>query len=203
MAAMETYLLLILLFVVAHVSNLRDQRRRIAQLAGYLGQYRIEKLMETLAEGYLRALGEDDPHRQAQIWALMEASEQQLSEQFQQFAADIGRADSDGFSVSLMSWSFPLAERLFTGRSFDFRAAIAIHAQGIAGVVRNAGGLGIREKAYMLSAEMFLMQHTCHWYCKSKAVASARLRARHKSSYAQVLAAVSPQTRQAYLALIG
>jgi hypothetical protein len=55
----------------------------------------------------------------------------------------------------------------------------------------------------MLSAELFLFQHTCHWYCRSKAVASARMQVRHQTPYAQVLAAVSPATRQAYSALLG
>ena len=51
-------------------------------------------------------------------------------------------------------------------------------------------------------AELFLMQHTCHWYCKSKPVASARLMARHQTGYAQVIDAVDPATRRAYLALV-
>ena len=54
-----------------------------------------------------------------------------------------------------------------------------------------------------MSAELFLMQHTCHWFCRSKAVASARMLARHKTSYAQLLDAVSPATRRAYRALTG
>ena len=45
------------------------------------------------------------------------------------------------------------------------------------------------------------MQHSCHWFCKSKAVASARLVLRHKTSHEQVLAAVAPDTRRAYVAL--
>jgi hypothetical protein len=49
---------------------------------------------------------------------------------------------------------------------------------------------------------LILMQHTCHWYCRSKTVASARMFARHKTSYAQLLEAVSPETRKAYNALI-
>ena len=54
-----------------------------------------------------------------------------------------------------------------------------------------------------MSAELFLMQHTCHWFCKSRAIASARLMARHKTPHAQVLASVTPATRTAYLALLG
>ena len=43
--------------------NAQDQKRRIALLARTLGQYQIEALMENLTQGYLRALGEDDPAR--------------------------------------------------------------------------------------------------------------------------------------------
>lgn len=37
------------------------------------------------------------------------------------------------------------------------------------------------------------MQHTCHWYCRSKTVASARMLARHKTAYVQLLASVDPR----------
>jgi hypothetical protein len=50
---------------------------------------------------------------------------------------------------------------------------------------------------------MLLMQHTCHWFCKSKTVASARLMARHKTTHQQVVDAVSPETRREYVRLIG
>jgi hypothetical protein len=55
----------------------------------------------------------------------------------------------------------------------------------------------------MLSAELFLMQHTCHWYCRSKVVASARLLARHKTSHQLALDSVAPATRAAYRSLTG
>ena len=54
-----------------------------------------------------------------------------------------------------------------------------------------------------MMAELFLMQHSCHWFCKSKAVASARLVLRHQTAYEQVVKSVAPDTRQAYLTLIG
>jgi hypothetical protein len=56
--------------------------------------------------------------------------------------------------------------------------------------------------AFTMSAELFLMQHTCHWFCKSKTVASARMLALHKTTYAQLVASVAPGTRDAYRALI-
>jgi len=74
---------------------------------------------------------------------------------------------------------------------------------GITAVVDNAAGLPPRDKAFTLLAELMLFQHTCHWYCKSLPVASARLLLRHQTPYAKVLASVSPQTRQAYAALTG
>eukprot|EP01034_Spumella_vulgaris_P022947 gene22951-29132_t len=54
----------------------------------------------------------------------------------------------------------------------------------------------------MMTAELFLMQHTCHWYCKSKTIASARMMARHQTPHAQLVDSVSDTTRRAYLALI-
>jgi hypothetical protein len=46
------------------------------------------------------------------------------------------------------------------------------------------------------------MQHTCHWFCKSKTIASARMLVRHKTPYEMVLQSVSPETRRAYDALV-
>ncbi|MCH8856182.1 MAG: hypothetical protein IIA03_08100, partial [Proteobacteria bacterium] len=66
----------------------QEQRRRIALLGGYLSQYQIEKLMENLTQGYLRALGEDDSDRRAQIWSMLGTAEQELSSQFSRFAED-------------------------------------------------------------------------------------------------------------------
>jgi hypothetical protein len=49
---------------------------------------------------------------------------------------------------------------------------------------------------------MLLLQHTCHWFCRSKSLASARMLARHRTSYAQLVDAVLPQTRTDYLGLV-
>jgi hypothetical protein len=54
----------------------------------------------------------------------------------------------------------------------------------------------------MLTAEIMLLQHTCHWFCRSKAVASGRLLARHKTQYEQVLTSVSASTRQGFAKLL-
>ena len=61
---MELLVLLTLLAAGAYVVKSREQGRRIALLGSYLGKYQIEKLMENLTNGYLRALSELDPERQ-------------------------------------------------------------------------------------------------------------------------------------------
>jgi hypothetical protein len=60
-----------------------------------------------------------------------------------------------------------------------------------------------RDRAFTFTAELLLIQHTCLWFCRSQTSASARLLARHGSSYAQVLGSVSPETRADYCVLVG
>ena len=98
--------------------------------------------------------------------------------------------------------ALPFADKLFPAATFDVRKAFAIHAKGFTQAAQNAMGRSPRDKAFTMSAELFLMQHTCHWFCKSKTVASARLMARHKTTYEQVLASVAPATRDAYQKLL-
>ena len=200
---MDIFLLATLIATGVFVLNAKQQRQRVVLLASYLGNYQIEKLMENLTEGYLRALGESDPERREQVWSLLRTTELQLSEQFTRFTADFTRVDAALARVSTLPLALPYADRWLPSASFDMRQALAIHAQGIERAVRNESGLSLRDKAYTMSAELFLMQHTCHWFCKSRAIASARLMARHQTPHAQVLASVTPATRAAYSALLG
>jgi hypothetical protein len=200
---MEFLILAILIVVGISILKSSDQRRRIVLLGSHLAHYQIEKLMEGLTEGYLRCLGEDDAERRAQIWGVLDSTEHTLSVQFDSFAAEFARVDGRETRVSKLPVSIPYAHQLFPAATFDLRKALAIHAQGISEVTRNSEHRSPKAKAFMMTAELFLMQHTCHWYCKSKTVASARLLARHQTAYQQVIGAVSPGTRSAYLALIG
>ena len=200
---MESLTLVALIVVGAYLLKSRDQKRRIALLGSHLGNYQIEKLMENLTEGYLRCLGEDDPARREQIWALLDTTEEKLSTQFDSFAAEFARVEEPEARVSRLPVAIPYLHQFFPSTTFDLRKAFVIHARGISDVMKNGAGRSPKAKAFALSAELFLMQHTCHWFCKSKTVASARMLARHKTSYQQVLDAVSPQTRNAYRALTG
>ena len=184
------------------VLNKREQRQRIGLLGSHLSRYDIEKLMEGLTEGYLRALGESDADRQAQVWSFLDAQEVKLREQFHTFAQEFAREEGALTRVSKLPVALPFANTLLPAATFDLRQAFTIHAQAIADAIDNQAQRSQKAKAFTLSAELFLMQHTCHWFCRSKAVASARLLARHKTPYAKVLESVAPATRARYQALI-
>jgi len=201
---MELLSLVAVLLVIGYVAKTREQQRRIVLLGQQLGKYQIERLMENLMEGYLRWLDENDADRRAQIWGVLASTEQALATQFNSFAADFARIDAPQAQVSKLPFAIPFAQPLLPGyRLFDARSAFAIHARGIEASANNTLKLHPKAKAYMMTAELLLMQHTCHWFCRSKTVASARLLTRHKTPYAQVLESVSPDTRRNYGALVG
>jgi hypothetical protein len=182
------------------VIKVRQQQQRVALLARFLSPYSIEKNIETVTQGYLRALGEDDPGRREQVWNLLKPNEQELCRQVTQLAADFARADATSTRVSKLPVWLPFAAGLRA--SFDMRDALRVHAQGICRAVEANAASSARDRAFAISAELFLMQHTCHWFCRSKLVASARMLARHRTSYAQVVTAVPAQTRSEYLGLV-
>ena len=200
---MEIVILLMFAALGVQLLKSKEQRRRIALLGSHLSRHQIEKLMENLTQGYLRALGEEDPERRAQIWSMLSTAETELSEQFQRFTAEFAKVWSDQTLVSTLPIAIPYADKLFPQATFDLRQALTIHAKGIAAAVENRENRSLRDKAFTLSAELFLMQHSCHWFCRSKAIASARMLARHQTRYAQLLSSVAPETRQAYCKLVG
>ena len=200
---MEIFVLAMLIAIVAYVLRARDSSRRIALLGSHLGKYQIEKLMESLTAGYLRALGETDAERRQQIWHLLDSTEGKLSEQFSSFAAEFSTVPEQEARVSKLPLSMPFADKLFPGATFDLRKVLLVHAQGLSSAAQNSLQRTPKDKAFAMSAELYLMQHSCHWFCKSKTVASARMQMRHQTSYAQLLASVPAPTRRAYGALVG
>jgi hypothetical protein len=182
--------------------NTREQHRRIHLLAEILGQFQVEKLMETVADGYLRALGENDADRRSQVWNMLGQAELTLSTQVQGFVKEFDQVDAQHARFSTLPIALPYATQLFANSSADLRAVLKVHARGISAVVENAAGLSQKDKAYMLTAELLLLQHSCQWFCRSKATASARMMARHQTPHAQLLASVSAQTRKDYQQLL-
>lgn len=200
----ELFLLLMVLGIAASVQKAREQQARVALLAQYLRPFQIEQQMEALIDGYLRWLGEADAERARQIRGVLAGTEQALAGQFQRFAADVAGMPAPLAQVSKLPLWIPWAQQLLPRwRLFDVREAFAIHARGIAEVAANTTGLGEKALARRMMAELLLMQHTCHWFCRSKAVADARLVLRHQTAWQQALDTVSPQTARAYRELLG
>lgn len=186
--------------VALHWLNTQDRRQRTALLASHLQPFQIERLMQQLTEAYMRALGEGDLERQTQVLQLQQEAELQLARQFQELARAFGQLAAP--QARTLKLSLPGIDKLLPQSTFDTRRVLQVHADGIDRVVRNDDGRSPRDKAFTLMAEMFLMQHSCHWFCRSKTIASARMLAQHKTHYEQALDAVSPETREAYLAVV-
>lgn len=201
---MDFFTLAIIVFTAIYLLKTQQQRRHTVLLAQYLGRFQIEKLMGGLIEGYMRALGEPDSQRRAQVWTVLDNTETSLAEQLQRFAREFSAAEPELTRVSTLPLALPYLDRLFPRSSFDMREAMQLHARSIAAVrVGDSDSEeGRRVRAFTMTAELLLMQYTCHWFCKSRAVASVRLMARHKTPYEQVLASVSAETRRAYQQLI-
>lgn len=196
---MELLSLLFLLGVGIHWLNGQGQRKRTALLAEHLRPYQIEKHMEQLTSAYMRALGESDPARQQQILQLQEVAEQQLAKEFKALAQDFGRLAAPvtrGFKIAL-----PFIDQLSPKATFDMRRMLEVHAQGIGRAIADTQA-SAKERSFRIMAEMFLMQHSCHWFCKSKTIASARMLTQHQTRYEQALDAVSAETREAYRSVL-
>jgi hypothetical protein len=198
---MDFFIALGLALAACWIVKARLQQQRIALLAQFLSPFTIEKSIETVTQGYLRAAGEADPARREQVWNLLRGNEQQLCTQVTQLAADFASAQAAATRVSKFPMWIPFATAI--AGSFDMREALRVHARGICRAITAASDASPRDRAFAISAELFLMQHTCHWFCKSRTVASARMLARHQTSYRQLIDSVGPATRASYCELVG
>ena len=201
---MSTLTWIFLLVASAAVLNAFEQRRRIALLGRVLQGYQIERLMEQLTDGYMRWLDEHDPERSAPLWNMLLGTERSLATQMTGFARDFAAVPAPQAQVSKLPFAMPYAQQLLPGaRLFDARRVFELHAQGLQAAIDNAAQLKDKDRAYMITAEILLFQHSCHWFCRSRSVADARLLARHRSPWRQVVASVSENTRGDYLGLVG
>jgi hypothetical protein len=201
---MELLTLALLFAVCGFLLKTLEQRQRIALLSSRLSAFQIEKLMERLHAGYQRALGESDAERRADVWPQHKGTERELASQFQQVAEKFAQADPNHTRINHNP--LPFAHRWLPGLlapGFDARELLQLHARGIERTVANDDHLLPADRARTLLAELYLMQHSCHWFCRSRTLASARLLARHQTSHSQALQAASPATRQAYQTLTG
>ena len=200
---MDIFVVVALLAFGMHVFKSREQKERIALLGSYLGKFQIEKLMQEVLDGYQRALGESDVDRQAQVWRYLEPQEQTLCAQFNKFVLAFAEVYEARARVSRLPLALPFVSLAVPASTFDLRKLMGVHGRGICQAVANSQGLEPKRKAFTVMAELLLMQHSCHWFCRSKLVASARMMARHKTAYPQLVDAVAPETRLAYQAVVG
>ena len=201
---MSTLSWIFLLAASYAVLNAFEQRRRIALLGRVLRGYQIERLMEQLTDGYLRWLDEQDPERRTPLWNMLLETERSLAGQMANFARDFAAVPAPQAQVSKLPFGMPYAQQLLPrARLIDARRVFELHSRGLQAVMDNAARLKDKDRAYMITAELLLFQHTCHWFCRSRSVADARLLARHQTPWRQVVSSVSDETRGDYLALVG
>jgi hypothetical protein len=199
---MDILTFVVLLLVAVNGLKAFEQRKRIQLLGSYLARFQLEQLMESLMEGYLRAQGEQSPERKLQISRVLETAEETLHQQLTHLGRSLAALRGQDMGINKLPVFVPFLTQLWPAGTVDLRKMLSIHADGLQRVAANAEQLSARDRAFTLTAELLLMQHTFHWYCRSKVVASARLLMRHQTPYAQVLDSVSPPTRRAYEALL-
>lgn len=196
---MDIAFTLLMVAAVWQILRVRYQRAHIALLGSHLANLQIERHMETLTQGYTRAIHEDSESRQLQVLETYAQTERIVASQVQALANSMQKESRDATRICPLSFCLPYAERFLPSATRDFRQLLRIHAAGLRHVVDNVEQWDPKSRAYHLSAELYLLQHSCHWFCKSRSIADARLMLRHQVQHQKVLDSVSSVTRDAYL----
>ena len=196
---MDIVLILLMVAAAWQVLRVRYQRTHIALLGRHLAGLQLERHMETLTQGYTRAIREEDEARQIQVLETFAQTERAVAAQVQSLADAMRKESAPAASMGSLPLCVPYIERFLPALTRDFRELLRIHAAGLRDVVDNGDGRNAKDRAYRLSAELYLLQHSCHWFCKSRAVADTRLVLRHQVNHGKVLDSVSAATRSAYL----
>lgn len=196
---MNTVLTLLAIIVAWRLLCLRYQRAHIVLLGRHLANLQIESHMETLTQGYTRAIHEKDGDRQLQVLNSYSQTEQTVAAQVQTLATAMKKEAAETTSMGVVRICVPYIDFILPTLARDFRRLLQIHATGMRYVVDNQEHWGPKDRAYHLSAELYLLQHSCHWFCKSRSVADARLLLQHQVQVQKALDSVSGVTRRAYL----
>lgn len=196
---MDIAFTLLMVAAVWQILRVRYQRAHIALLGSHLANLQIERHMETLTQGYTRAIHEESESRQLQVLETYAQTERIVASQVQALANSMQKESRNATRICTLSFCLPYAERFLPSATRDFRQLLRIHAAGLRHVVDNVEQWDPKSRAYHLSAELYLLQHSCHWFCKSRSIADARLMLRHQVQHQKVLDSVSSVTRDAYL----
>lgn len=195
---MDAVILLLVVAVVWRILCVRYQKKHIALLGKHLASFHLEKHLETLTQGYVRAISSDTESRQLQILDSFAQTEHAVASQIQSLSHNIQQENAINTSMGILSFCVPYIELIAPSLCRDFRQLLQIHAQGIQFVVDNSPNWSPKERAFHLSAEIYLFQNSCHWFCKSRTIANARLQVQHKVSFQKTVESVSDKTRAAY-----
>lgn len=195
---MDIFLTLLIVAIAWQILRVRYQRGRIALLGSHLANLQVERYMETLTQGYTRAIHEESESRQLQVLETFAQTERAMAGQLRALAESVQKESAQATQMPALSFCVPYAERFLPIATRDFRELLNIHAAGMRQAVDNTEGWDAKTRAFHLSAELYLFQHSCHWFCKSRTVADARLMLRHQVDHQKVLASVSDVTRSAY-----
>lgn len=196
---MDFVIILLVVFGIWQVLRARYQRAHITLLGSHLANLQLERHMETLTQGYTRAIHETDESRQLQVLETYAQTERAASAQMQTLANAMQKESAEATHMGSLSLCIPYVERVLPTMTRDFRELLKIHAAGLRHVVDNESRWNAKTRAFHLSAELYLFQHSCHWFCKSRAVADARLAIRHQITHQKTLESVSDVTRSAYM----
>ncbi|MBB5213711.1 hypothetical protein [Parapusillimonas granuli] len=196
---MDITLTLSMVAVAWLVLRARYQRTHIALLGRHLAGLQLERHMETLTQGYTRAIHEQAEARQLQVLETFAQTERAVAAQAKSLADAMQKESAQAAGMGALSFCVPYIERFLPSATRDFRKLLRIHAAGLRHVVDNEDRWDPKSRAYHLAAELYLLQHSCHWFCKSRAIADARLKLRHQVDHRKVLDSVSAPTRSAYL----
>lgn len=195
---MDIILVLLLALTAWHMLRANYQRTHIALLGRHLANLQLERYLETLAQGYTRAIKEPDENRQIQVLDTFTQTEHAAAAQLKQLADAVQKEDTPATRIGILAFCVPYIERFLPVLTRDFRQLLHVHAAGMRHVVDNTENWDTKTRAFHISAELYLFQHSCHWFCKSRTVADARLMMRHQVNHEKVLASVSDVTRAAY-----
>ncbi|NYT76474.1 hypothetical protein H0A71_05660 [Alcaligenaceae bacterium] len=195
---METVLILLMVAAAWQVLRVQYQRTHIALLGRHLASFQLERHMESLTQGYTRAIQEQNESRQIQVLETFGQTERAVAAQVQSLANAMQKESAQATGMGILPFCIPYAERFLPAAVRDFRNLLHIHAAGLRHAVDNEDGKDAKSRAYRLSAELYLLQHSCHWFCKSRTVANARLLMQHKVNHQKVLESVCTETRSSY-----
>jgi hypothetical protein len=105
---MDWFTLFLVVSVALYLLKVQEQRQRVLLLASFLGGTQIEKLLGTLMDGYLRAAGEQDPQRQAQVWAVLAQNEESWWASFSALPTILPRCRTTGPVPAPCRWPCPI-----------------------------------------------------------------------------------------------